>query len=806
MSKDRTDRSLSHRNNGSGHGAGDRAENRHVKAETRSGDGDLPPHPFSPSPRPVFRSVFLFPRLHVVLFALFCSFAFLGSFAGASDEELSQVQSRIWNSGSRWVPGETSVSRLPQKRRLKRLGLIKSTPKLSQNRLQSVSSPSAVSGSVSATGTPPATLDYRNYNGFNYVTPIEDQGDCGSCWAFSTTAGLESQVLMSSSVSTDESEQILVSCSGAGDCSGGYIDEASDFIQSVGLPPSAYFPYTATNNSCSNTLPNWQSDTYSIQSWQWATLESPTVSAIKNALYTYGPLVTTMEVYTDFYYYTGGIYSATSCAQSDYQGGHAILIIGYDDTSQYFIVKNSWGTSWGEAGYFEIAYSQLNNCVEFGYDTIAYSGASQPGGSVSVTVSPVAAASAGAEWNVDGGAWQASGITISGLTAGSHTINFNTISGWTSPAGQTVTINDRQTSTASGTYVQQAGSLTATIAPQGAISAGAQWRVDGGAWQDSGASVSGLAVGQHGVSFAAVTGWTPPAGQTVTINDGQTTTSSGGYLLQPPAIQSFHIDGGAASTPSRTVTLYNSATGTPTDYMASESSVFYGATWEPYSTVSSFTLSPGNGTKTVYFRVRNAAGVSSNVSGHIVLAQLPSLRSFEIEGTISATGATSTTATIYQEVTLNNTATMSPTQFMASESPDFAGASWQPYSTAPRFALGPRSGSKTVYFKVQNSAGESNVMSYTIELYDRPTVASFIIDGGSASTSSRTVTLNNRATGPPSNYMASQSPSFQGAAWKPYSSAPSFTLSAGQGARTVYFKVRNPAGASNVVSYTITLN
>ncbi|SPF48491.1 Putative cysteine peptidase (modular protein) [Syntrophobacter sp. SbD1] len=486
------------------------------------------------------------------------------SFAAASPEELGTVQTGIWNSHAPWVADETPVSRLPRELRPHHLGLIKHGHKLSQNQLQSVSSPAKVAGTVT-TVTPPATLDYRNYNnGLDCVTPITDQGNCGSCWAFATTAALESQVLMKSSISTDESEQILVSCGGAGDCNGGYIDLASDFIQTTGLPPESCFPYTGTNNSCSNAVcPSWQSDTYNITAWQWVTMESPTVDAIKSALTTYGPLVTTMNVYADFYYYTGGVYSYTS---GTLEGGHAILIIGYDDNNQYFIVKNSWGTGWGEAGFFRIAYSQLTNAVQFGADTIAYTGASQPGGALSVTIGPAGAATAGAEWKVDNGGWQVSGATVSGLIAGSHTVSFNTISGWTTPSSQTVTISNGQTASASGTYVQQGGSLTVSILPQGAITAGAKWQVDGGAWQNSGATVSALAAGQLVVNFGTIPSWTTPASQTVSISNGLTTTATGTYVQQTGSLAvsiapagaitagaKWQVDGGAWQNSGATV-------------------------------------------------------------------------------------------------------------------------------------------------------------------------------------------------------------------------------------------------------------
>ena len=115
---------------------------------------------------------------------------------------------------------------------------------------------------------------------------------------------------------------------------------------------------------------------------------SPDVTTIKNAVYTYGPLVTTMNVYSDFFAYGSGVYHYVS---GSYQGGHAILIVGYADDSSlpgggYFTVKNSWGTGWGESGYFRIAYCELNSVVQFGHWTIAYGTSPPPPPATGVTL------------------------------------------------------------------------------------------------------------------------------------------------------------------------------------------------------------------------------------------------------------------------------------------------------------------------------------------------------------------------------------------------------------------------------------
>jgi hypothetical protein len=139
---------------------------------------------------------------------------------------------------------------------------------------------------------------------------------------------------------------------------------------------------------------------------------------------------------------------------------------------------------------------------------------------------------------------------------------------------------------------------------------------------------------------------------------------------------------------------------------------------------------------------------------------------------------------------------------MASEDSNFTGADWQPYSTAPSFNLSPVSASpetKTVYFKVKNSFAESSpAKSDTITVSGGlpPVVTSFKINAGAASTANSMVTLNNTGTNSPMYYAVSESPTFVGATWQTYSTAPKITLSAESGTKTVYFKTMNIFGES----------
>ncbi len=278
----------------------------------------------------------------------------------AAPPDLDQIRKAIAAKGARWHADETSISKLSPEERKMRLGL----------------NENFTSGDFSSSNTAPIPtvtaaypeLDWRNLLGISYVSPVKNQGSCGSCWAFAVTAALESQVMIATGGNpVDLSEQILVSCSKTGSCSGGSPSSASTYIQNVGLPSENCFPYTASNNSCNNACADWQSDTDMVNGWH----TTSGVENMKNALYAYGPILATMYVYDDFFSYRSGIYSY---ATGSYAGAHAVLVVGYDDTQQCFIVKNSWGSNWGEGGFFQIAYSEVGGTSRFGYSVIVYDG------------------------------------------------------------------------------------------------------------------------------------------------------------------------------------------------------------------------------------------------------------------------------------------------------------------------------------------------------------------------------------------------------------------------------------------------
>jgi len=203
-----------------------------------------------------------------------------------------------------------------------------------------------------------ATFDWRNSNN---VSPIRDQGNCGSCVAFACTAGVESQMLINNHSNyallgiimlsyPDQSEQELVSCVSGNSCAGGNVNRALNYLQANGQDTESTYPYTATNSACNAVATG---KTKITRYWNIGSSESN----IANNLPSTGPLINAVWVPNSIYYYTSGIYqpAAGECATGQSQGlGHVFSVIGYnvtDPNNSYWIFKNSWGTGWGQSGY-----------------------------------------------------------------------------------------------------------------------------------------------------------------------------------------------------------------------------------------------------------------------------------------------------------------------------------------------------------------------------------------------------------------------------------------------------------------------
>lgn len=206
----------------------------------------------------------------------------------------------------------------------------------------------------------PLARDWRNFQDKNWISPILNQANCGSCVAFAAVGVLESQLNISSlipNLNPKLSPQFLFGC-GGGSCDLGWQPQfAARFLQKTGTPDEACLPYTSgatsENVACQAACGNSAARVQKISTFTNPTRGMKNIPAVKQALLQ-GPLMTTMTVYSDFVSYSSGVYKRTS---SQVLGGHAVSIVGYDDNTQSWIIRNSWGEEWGEKGFAHIAYS-----------------------------------------------------------------------------------------------------------------------------------------------------------------------------------------------------------------------------------------------------------------------------------------------------------------------------------------------------------------------------------------------------------------------------------------------------------------
>ncbi len=195
----------------------------------------------------------------------------------------------------------------------------------------------------------------------NYVTPVRDQKTCGSCVAFGSLAAFESALRIHAKDPKhpeDLSEADLFYCHAEqqgrrcdGPNGGWWPDAALAVCQNPGIVDEACFPYTPGDQAC-HRCADWKKKLTKISKWHKIT----TTSAMKQWIAAKGPVVSCFTVYADFYSYHSGVYHHVS---GGLQGGHCICVVGYDDVKHYWICKNSWNTTWGEHGFFNIAYGQV---------------------------------------------------------------------------------------------------------------------------------------------------------------------------------------------------------------------------------------------------------------------------------------------------------------------------------------------------------------------------------------------------------------------------------------------------------------
>lgn len=208
----------------------------------------------------------------------------------------------------------------------------------------------------------PDEVDWRKEG---YVTPIKNQGQCGSCWAFSSTGSMEGQHFRVTGKLIPLSEQQLVDCCAANaGCNGGWMDNAFDYVKTNGgIDTETYYPYQAHETGRCTFNPD-PADLGSKCGGFVDVFPRSDEDALKSATAKMGPISVAIDAaHQSFQLYRGGVYEEPACSNKDTD--HAVLVVGYgtENGQDYWLVKNSWGTTWGDQGYIKMARNKDNMCA-----------------------------------------------------------------------------------------------------------------------------------------------------------------------------------------------------------------------------------------------------------------------------------------------------------------------------------------------------------------------------------------------------------------------------------------------------------
>lgn len=263
-----------------------------------------------------------------------------------------------------------------------------------------LSQPIVLSDAINSNVKLPSKFNWADVDGIDWMPPARNQGKCGSCWAHGPIAVMEALINIhknNPAFDYDLSEQTIVSC-GVGSCAtGGIPDEVMTLLENDGAPDEACFPYlstgeTAVEGDCAQRCSNYATRGVKVIKAAlkgWGRLYSlqpgsaDYVELVKHYVYA-APVSASMIVFSDFHAYDGGVYDGDHGCDVSYfinsSGfGHVVTIVGWDDADGAWIVRNQWGSTWGENGYFRIKYGE--SCIGIYVNWLRIDETTIPGGS-----------------------------------------------------------------------------------------------------------------------------------------------------------------------------------------------------------------------------------------------------------------------------------------------------------------------------------------------------------------------------------------------------------------------------------------
>ncbi|GKV17930.1 hypothetical protein SLEP1_g28380 [Rubroshorea leprosula] len=200
-----------------------------------------------------------------------------------------------------------------------------------------------------------ALPEMKDWREMGIVSPVKDQGHCGSCWTFSTTGALEAAYHQAFGKGISLSEQQLVDCAGAFNnfgCNGGLPSQAFEYIKyNGGLETEEAYPYTGKDGEC-----KFSSENVGVQVVDSVNITLGAEDELKHAVAVVRPVSVAFEVVNGFRFYKSGVYTSDTCGSDPMDVNHAVLAVGYgvENGVPYWLIKNSWGETWGDNGYFKM--------------------------------------------------------------------------------------------------------------------------------------------------------------------------------------------------------------------------------------------------------------------------------------------------------------------------------------------------------------------------------------------------------------------------------------------------------------------